>query len=168
MPKPPPKTNAARILDRARVSYEIRTYAFDESDLSAVTAAEKLNLPVHSVFKTLVARNDKKEILLACIPADTELDLKALGSHSGGKKSDLVPIPDLPKLTGYIRGGCSPLGTKKPYRLFIDSSCELRDAISISAGLRGVQLILDPTDLIRITDAKVATIARNKPEQSGL
>lgn len=160
MPKPTSKTNAARILDRANVSYEIKTYAFDESDLNAVTAAEKLGYPVKSVYKTLVVRTDRKEIVLACIPADTELDLKALGSHSGGKKADLVPIPDLQKLTGYVRGGCSPLGTRKPYRLFIDSSCEQLDLMSISAGQRGVQILLDPADLVRVADARVVPITR--------
>jgi Cys-tRNA(Pro)/Cys-tRNA(Cys) deacylase len=160
VPKPTPKTNAARILDRSRITYEIKTYDVDESDLSAVSAAEKLGLAVESVYKTLVARNDKKEILLACIPADTELDLKALASYSGGKKADLVPISDLPKLTGYVRGGCSPLGTKNPYRLFIDSSCEQLNIISISAGLRGVQILIDPADLIHVANAGVVQIAR--------
>ena len=119
------KTKAARLLDRAGISYAIRTYEFDASDLSATTAAEKLGLPVESVFKTLVTQNDQKEVVLACIPADTELDLKVLASTSGGKNTDLVPIPDLQKLTGYLRRGCSPLGTKKTYRLFIDEMCEL-------------------------------------------
>jgi Cys-tRNA(Pro)/Cys-tRNA(Cys) deacylase len=160
MPKSPPKTNAARILDRANISYEMRTYAFDESDLSAITAAKKLSLDPESVYKALVARNDRKEIVLACIPADTELDLKALGSQSGGKKADLVPIADLQKLTGYLRGGCSPLGTKKPYRLFVDETIELHETVSISAGLRGVQLLLNPTDLIQVAKATVAPIAR--------
>ena len=155
-----PKTNAARILDRARITYEIRTYDVDESDLSAVTVAHKLGLSIETVFKTLVVRNDKNEILLACIPADAELNLKALGSQSGGKKADLVPIPELPKLTGYVRGGCSPLATKKPYRLFIDASCDRQEVISISAGQRGIQLLLSPADLIRVTDASIAPIAR--------
>ena len=154
------KTNAARILDRAGISYRIRTYDFDESELSATTAAKKLGLPVESIFKTLVVQNDRKEIVLACIPADTELDLKALASTSGGKKADLVPIPDLQKLTGYLRGGCSPLGTKKLYRLFIDELCELHDTISISAGLRGVQITIAPADLITVTNAIVADISR--------
>ena len=154
------KTNAARILDHAGISYGIRTYDFDESDLSARTAAEKLGLPLESVFKTLVAQNDRKEIVLACIHADTELDLKALGSVSGGKKADLVPIPDLQKLTGYLRGGCSPLGTKKPYRLFIDEMCECHETISISAGLQGVQITIAPADLIAVSDATIAQIAR--------
>ena len=154
------KTNAARILDRAGISYGMRTYDVDESDLSATTAAEKLGLPVENVFKTLVAQNDQKEIILACIPADAELDLKALGAISGGKKADLVPIPDLQKLTGYIRGGCSPLGTKKPYRLFIDEMCELHETISISAGLRGVQITIAPADLVKVSNATVAEISR--------
>jgi Cys-tRNA(Pro)/Cys-tRNA(Cys) deacylase len=154
------KTNAARILDRAGIAYGIRTYDFDESDLSATTAAKKLGLPVESVFKTLVAQNDRREIVLACIPADTELDLKALASTSGGKNADLLPIPDLQKLTGYLRGGCSPLGTKKPYRLFIDEMCQLHGTISISAGLRGVQITIAPADLIAVANAVVADISR--------
>mgnify|MGYP001215463043 CR=1 FL=1 len=98
--------------------------------------------------------------MLACIPADAELDLKALAAQSGNKKADLAPIADLQKLTGYVRGGCSPLGTKKPYRLFIDEMCELHDVISISAGLRGVQILIAPADLIEVSDATVASIAR--------
>ena len=160
MPKPPPKTNAARILDSAGISYQMATYDVDESDLSAVTAARKLGLDVESVFKTLVAINDQKEILLACIPADAELDLKALAGQSGAKNADLVAIADLQKLTGYIRGGCSPLGTKKPYRLFIDEMSELHDVISISAGLRGVQILLNPADLVTVAGATVAPITR--------
>ena len=124
------KTNAARILDHAQIAYELKTYDVYESDLTAVTAAKQLGFPVESVYKTLVARNDKKEIVLACIPADAELDLKALGNQSGGKKADLVPILELPKLTGYVRGCCSPLGTKKPYRLFVDEACQAHDVIS--------------------------------------
>lgn len=160
MPKPIPKTNAARILDRANIPYEMRTYDVDESDLSAVTAAEKLGIPIDQVFKTLVAQNDRKEIVLACIPAGAELDLKALGGCSGGKKAELVPIAELQKLTGYVRGGCSPLGTRKPYRLFIDETIILHDTISISAGLRGVQLLVNPEDLIEVANATVAEIAR--------
>jgi len=156
-----PKTNAARILDRANVEYIVRSYDFDETDLSATTAADKLGLPVESVFKTLVARDERKQIMLACIPADAELDLKALATRSGGKKTELVAIPELQKLTGYVRGGCSPLGTKKPYPLYVDEMCELHDTISISAGLKGVQLLLSPMDLVAVTDATIAPITRS-------
>ena len=156
----PPKTNAARILDRAGIAYRMATYEVDETDLSAITAAQKLGLDVDSVFKTLFAINDLKEILLACIPADAELDLKTLASQSGGKSAVLVPISDLQNLTGYVRGGCSPLATKKPYRLFIDETSELHDTISVSAGLRGVQLLLSPADLIEVAGATVAPITR--------
>lgn len=155
-----PKTNAARILDRARVPYEMRTYDVDESDLSATTSADKLGLPFDQVYKTLVARNDRKEIVLACIPADGELDLKSLAAVSGGKKAELVPIADLQKLTGYVRGGCSPLGTRKPYRLFVHEAINEQDIVSISAGQRGVQILIAPADLIAATDAVTATIAR--------
>lgn len=153
-------TNAARILDRAGVTYEMATYEVDESDLSATTAADKLGIPVEQVFKTLVASTDQKEIVLACIPADEELDLKSLGNRAGGKKAELVPIADLQKLTGYVRGGCSPLGTRKPYRLFIDETVILHDTISISAGQRGVQLLVNPEDLIEVTEATVLPLVR--------
>ncbi|MCZ6632798.1 MAG: Cys-tRNA(Pro) deacylase [bacterium] len=147
------KTNAARILDRLKIPYEIRTYDVDETDLSAEAAAIKLGLPPEQVFKTLVAKTDRKEVVLACIPGSAELDLKALGAATGAKRSNLVPVKDVQALTGYIRGGVSPLGTRKPYSLFLDRTAETWETISVSAGLRGIQLLIAPQDLIRATNA---------------
>src|SRR5512133_2369380 len=114
------KTNAARILDAAGIHYELREYELDEDDLSAPRVAEKIRMPPEQVFKTLVARGDRNGVLMACIPANTELDLKAVAAASGNKKVDLVPVNELLALTGYMRGGVSPVGTRKPYPLFLD------------------------------------------------
>ncbi len=154
------KTNAARLLDRAGVNYELRTYEIDEDDLSAMTVARKLELDTDAVFKTLVVRTNDNEILLACVPADTQLDGKALGSAAGAKKAELVALSEVQGLTGYIRGGVSPLGTKKPFRLFIDQTAQRQDKISISAGLRGLQIIITPADIAKIAGATIAPISR--------
>jgi Cys-tRNA(Pro)/Cys-tRNA(Cys) deacylase len=158
--KPPPKTNAARILDREGIVYELRTYEVDESDLSAPHAAEAIGMPAEQVFKTLVARGDREGVLLACIPGNLELDLKALAAESGNRKVDLVAVKEVLGLTGYIRGGVSPVGTKKPYPLFLDETAELWDVISVSAGIRGCQMLLAPADLVRLTGAKLCGIAK--------
>jgi Cys-tRNA(Pro)/Cys-tRNA(Cys) deacylase len=155
----PPKTNTARILDAAGVRYELREYQVDESDLSAPHVAEAIGMPPEQVFKTLVARGDRAGVLLACIPANSELDLKAVASASGNKKVELVPVKDVLGLTGYIRGGVSPVGTKKPYPLYLDETAELWDVISVSAGVRGLQMLLSPADLVRLTNAMIAAIA---------
>src|SRR5215472_8472816 len=128
------KTNAARILDAAGVSYELREYAVDEEHLAATQVAEAIKLPPEQVFKTLVARGDRTGVLMAAIPANTELDLKALASASGNKKIDLVPMKDVLGLTGYVRGGVSPVGTRKAYRVYLDETAILWDAIAVSAG----------------------------------
>ena len=155
----PPKTNAARILDAAGVRYEIREYVVDESDLSAPHVAEAIGMPPEQVFKTLVARGDRSGVLMACIPANSELDLKSLAAASGNKKVELVAVKEVLGLTGYIRGGVSPVGTKKPYPFYLDETAELWDAIAVSAGIRGKQMILAPADLSRVTGATVAAIA---------
>jgi Cys-tRNA(Pro)/Cys-tRNA(Cys) deacylase len=154
-----PKTNAARILDSAGAPYEIREYEVDENDLSAPRVAEKIGMAPEQVFKTLVARGDRSGVLLACIPANCELDLKALAAASGNKKVELVAVKEVLGLTGYIRGGVSPVGTKKAYPLYLDETAELWDAISVSGGMRGLQVLLAPADLIRVTDARIAAIA---------
>src|SRR3954465_4258891 len=138
------KTNAARILDSAGVRYEIRGYTVDESDLSAPHVAAAIRMPPEQVFKTLVARGHRGGVLLACIPANSELDLKRLAAASGNKKVELVAVKEVLGLTGYVRGGVSPMGTKKPYPLYLDETCELWETISVSAGLRGVQMLLSP------------------------
>ena len=153
------KTNAARILDSAGVHYEIREYEVDENDLSAPHVAEAIGMPPEQVFKTLVARGDRTGVLLASIPANCELDLKGLAAASGNKKVELVAVKEVLGLTGYIRGGVSPIGTKKAYPFFVDETVELWDTIAFSAGVRGQQMVVAPADLIRVTGAKIATIA---------
>ena len=155
----PAKTNTARILDAAGVRYELREYQVDEADLSAPHVAEAIGMPPEQVFKTLVARGDRGGVLLACIPANSELDLKALASASGNKKVELVAVKEVLGLTGYIRGGVSPIGTRKPYPLYLDETAGLWDIISVSAGIRGLQMLLSPADLARMTNATIAAIA---------
>jgi Cys-tRNA(Pro)/Cys-tRNA(Cys) deacylase len=153
------KTNAVRILDREGVHYELREYQVDENDLSAPHVADAIGMPHEQVFKTLVARGDRTGVLMACIPANTELDLKALAAASGNKKVELVAVKEVLPLTGYIRGGVSPVGTRKPYPFYIDETADLWDIISVSAGVRGCQMLLAPGDLARIVDARRGAIA---------
>jgi len=149
----PTKTNAARILDAAGIHYELREYEVDEDDLSAPRVAEKIGMPPEQVFKTLVARGDRLGVLMASIPANTELNLKALAGASGNKKVELVAVKEVLGLTGYIRGGVSPIGGKKAYPFYLDEMAILFDVISVSAGVRGCQLVLAPDDLVRVTEA---------------
>ena len=153
------KTNAARMLDSAGIHYELREYQVDENDLSAPHVAAAIGMPREQVFKTLVARGDRTGVLLACIPANTELDLKALASASGNKKVDLVAMKEVLPLTGYIRGGVSPVGTRKPYPVYLDETADIWDIISVSAGSRGCQMLLAPDDLARGVDARRCAIA---------
>jgi Cys-tRNA(Pro)/Cys-tRNA(Cys) deacylase len=154
------KTNAARLLDGAGIAYELREYEADEHDLSAPRVAELIGLPPAQVFKTLVARGDRTGVLLACIPGDAELDLKALAAASGNKKAELVPLKDVLPLTGYVRGGVSPLGARKPYPLYLDASAETWPVISVSAGVRGLQMLVAPAGLARAAGAGTHPIAR--------
>jgi Cys-tRNA(Pro)/Cys-tRNA(Cys) deacylase len=154
------KTNAARILDAAGIHYELREYTVDENDLSAPRVAEKIGMPPEQVFKTLVARGDRSGVLMASIPANAELDLKALAAASGNKKVELVAVKEVLPVTGYIRGGVSPIGVKKPYPFYLDETAILFDIISVSAGVRGCQLILAPDDLVRIAEARHCPIAK--------
>lgn len=156
------KTNAARILDEAGVRYELRQYEVDPSDLSAETVAEKIGLPAEQVFKTLVSRGDRNGICFAVVPGDAELNLKALAKMTGDRGIDLVPFKELQPLTGYIRGGVTALGGKKDYPVFLDESAVLFDVISVSAGQRGLQMLLHPDDYIRVVGATVGEIARPK------
>lgn len=153
------KTNAARLLDQAGVHYELRQYPVNEEDLSAPHVAQAIGMPPEQVFKTLVVRGDRTGVLLACIPGNAELNLRSLAAASGNKKVDLVPVKEVLGLTGYIRGGVSPIGTRKPYPLFLDETADLWDMISVSAGLRGTQMLLAPVDLVRVVDAKRCDIA---------
>ncbi len=158
----PPKTNAARLLDQLKIHYELREYEVDENDLSAQAVAPKVGLPLPQVYKTLVARGDKTGVLLACIPGDHELDLKALAVASGNKKAEVVALKEVQPLTGYIRGGVSPLGTKKRYPVYLHSAVTTWEQIAVSAGVRGCQIILAPADLITATQAQVVPVARGE------
>src|SRR5215216_6072447 len=147
------KTNAVRAVERAGVAYELRSYEIDEADLSAERAAAKLGMEPETVFKTLITRGDRSGPVLACIPADTELDLRALGEASGNKRVEMVPLREVFGLTGYMRGAVTPLALKKPYLVFIDETVELWPIVGISGGQRGLEILLVPADLIRATGA---------------
>ncbi len=155
------KTNAARYLDDLRINYKLLEYEIDESDLSAETVARKVGLPPEQVFKTLVARGDKNGVLMACIPGNAELDLKAIAEVSGNKKVEMVHVKEIQQLTGYIRGGVSPIGTKKRYPIFLDESATRFPFISISPGARGSQILISPGDLIKVLNIKISKIARS-------
>jgi Cys-tRNA(Pro)/Cys-tRNA(Cys) deacylase len=152
------KTNAARILDQLGIEYELIDYEVDEDDLSAVSVAAKVGLPPEQVFKTLVARGDKTGIVVACIPGDYEVNLKRLAAVSGNKRVEMVPLKEVLPLTGYIRGGVSPLGMKKKYPTYVDETADLWDKVTISAGIRGTQILLKPTDLLRAAEATLVDL----------
>ena len=154
------KTNAARILDGLSICYELLEYHLDEADFSAEAAAKCVNLPPEQVFKTLVVRGDKTGVLMVCLPATSELSPKKIAAASGNKQAEMVPIKEIQPLTGYIRGGCSPIGTKKKYPVYIDQSCEKLDRIAVNAGHQGVLFMLSVKDLIKATEAAVADISR--------
>jgi Cys-tRNA(Pro)/Cys-tRNA(Cys) deacylase len=156
------KTNAVRLLDNLGFAYELREYAVDPEDLAAETVAAKIGFPPEQVFKTLLARGDRNGLCFAVIPGNSELDLKALAKLSGDCKVDLVNLKELQPLTGYIRGGVTVLGAKKEYPVYADETIELWDVISISAGVRGTQILIAPADYLRVTNATVGEIARAK------
>ena len=156
------KTNATRILDGLGIAYTLREYEVDPDDLAAETVAAKIGLPPEQVFKTLVVRGDRGGIYFAVIPGNTELDPKALARATGDRKTDLVPLKEVQQVTGYIRGGVTAFGAKKNYPVYADETIELFDVISISAGVRGTQVLLSPADYLRATQAVVAAIARDK------
>lgn len=152
------KTNAARLLDQHKISYSLIPYEVDENDLSAIHVAEQLGEDVACVFKTLVLHGDKSGYFVCVIPGDKEVDLKKAAKCSGNKNCELIPMKDLLAVTGYIRGGCSPLGMKKNFPIFLHSSAEVHDKIYVSAGVRGLQIEITPNDLISITKATLADI----------
>jgi Cys-tRNA(Pro)/Cys-tRNA(Cys) deacylase len=156
------KTNAARLLDSLSIPYELREYEVDPGDLAAETVARKIGLPPEQVFKTLVARGDRTGALFAVVPGDAELDLKALARLSGDRKVDTVPLKEVQPLTGYIRGGVTVLGAKKDYPAYVDETIELFDVISVSAGVRGTQILLSPADYLRAVRGIAGEIARPK------
>lgn len=156
------KTNAARLLDQMGIAYELRDYEVDPDDLSAENVAHKIGLPEEQVFKTLVARGDRNGVCMAVIPANTELDLKALASATSNKKIDLVSLKEVQPLTGYIRGGVTALGGKKDYPVIVDETIELFDVVAVSAGVRGTQMVLKPEHYLRATSGTTAAIAKSK------
>ena len=150
------KTRAAQILDSLGIRYEVRE--FQEVELTATEAAEKLDIPLARVFKTLVTRGDRTGVLLACVPATMTLNLKALAKASGNKKAEMVEKEEILRLTGYLRGGVSPLGAKKPYPVYLDQSALAQPFLSVSAGMRGMQIIIAPQDLVRAARATLAPL----------
>lgn len=154
------KTNAARLLDRAKIPYELVPYAVEEEHLSAQHVAEQLGEDIESVFKTLVLKGDRTGYFVCVVPGHHEVDLKAAARVSGNKKVDLIPMKELLPVTGYIRGGCSPVGMKKPFPTFIHRSVEGRPFIYVSAGVRGLQLKIAPEALIGYVHARVEDISR--------
>ncbi|WP_437604846.1 Cys-tRNA(Pro) deacylase [Sorangium sp. So ce834] len=153
------KTNAARILDSLGIPYELRTYEVDPSDLTASTVARKIGLPPEQVWKTLVARGDRHGVCFAVVPGNAQLDLKAIARLTGDRKVDTVPLKEVQPLTGYVRGGVTALGAKKAYPVYADETIELFDVVSISAGVRGTQILVAPGDYLRATKAAVGPIA---------
>ena len=152
------KTNAARLLDKAKIAYDLIPYEVDESDLSATHVAEQLNEPVEQVFKTLVLKGDKSGHFVCIIPGAAELDLKKAAKLSGNKNCDMIPMKELLPTTGYIRGACSPIGMKKHFPTYIHETCQLYDHIYVSAGLRGLQIHIAPDDLIKEARAVVGDL----------
>lgn len=152
------KTNAARLLDRAKVAYELIPYEVDEQDLAAAHVAAQLGEPVGRVFKTLVLRGDRSGLFVCVVPGDREVDLKRAARLSGNKSAELIPMKELLPATGYIRGGCSPIGMKRRLPTFVDASCEAFGTIFVSAGVRGLQLRIAPSDLLRLTGAVTAEL----------
>lgn len=154
------KTNVMRLLEAAGIAYRTAEYEYDESDLSGLHAAEQVGMPAEQVFKTLVTRGDKTGIIVFCIPVDMELDLKKAAIVSKNKKVEMIHVKELLGLTGYIRGGCSPIGMKKKYPTFIDETCILFEEIAVSAGVRGAQVILDPQELMKYVGAAEADVTK--------
>lgn len=162
------KTNAARLLDKQGIAYELLEYIVDESDLSANAVAAKLGQNIDQVFKTLVLRGDKAGVFVCVIPGGDELDLKKAAKASGNKSAAMVLMKEIQELTGYIRGGCSPLGMKKNYPIYIHESCTRYDFIFISAGVRGLQLKINPEDLIVCTRAQISDLLETKRFEQSL
>lgn len=156
----PSKTNAARLLDSLHIPYDLIPYDVDPDDLTAISVARKINMPPEQVFKTLLAHDQSGAHLFAVIPGDTELDLKKLAHAAGVKKIELAPLKDVEPLTGYIRGGVTVFAARKPFPAFADETIELFDRISVSAGQRGLQLVLTPADYLRAANATLADLTK--------
>jgi Cys-tRNA(Pro)/Cys-tRNA(Cys) deacylase len=158
------KTNACRILDSLAIKYETRDYPVDPNDLAAESVAAKIGMPPEQVFKTLAVRGDREGVCVAVIPGNYELDFKALAQLTGDRKIEMVPLKDVQTITGYIRGGVTALGMKKDYPVFIDETMQLWDQVSVSAGIRGTQIILTPDDYQKATSGKYGEISRPKAQ----
>ena len=156
------KSNAVRLLDERKVAYELREYDVDPNDLSAESVAAKIGLPPEQVFKTLVVRGDRNGVCMAVVPGDAELDLKALAKLTGDRRIEMVPLKDVQPLTGYIRGGVTALAAKKDFPVYLDETAILFDVISVSAGVRGTQILLNPEDYITAVKATLGEIAKPK------
>lgn len=159
MAKKPEKTNAARLLDKAKLKYDLIPYEFDENDLAAQHVADSLGQDIAKVFKTLVLHGDKTGYIVCVIPGDKEVDLKALAKVSGNKKVEMIPMKDLLQVTGYIRGGCSPIGMKKRFPTYFHTTAADHDVIYMSAGVRGLQIKINPQELIKFIQATLADVA---------
>lgn len=154
------KTNAVRLLDQREISYDLIPYTYDTEDLSVAQIAAANDLSVEAIFKTLVLKGDKTGPLVAVVPGDQNLDMKALAKLSGNKKTTLIAVKKIPSLTGYIRGGCSPLGMKKDFPVYLDESAQALSQVYVNAGQRGLLIKLAPSDLIDATNAALGSIAR--------
>ena len=154
------KTNAMRMLDAAKIKYEIMEYVPDENDLTGTHIAEQIGLDENIVFKTLVAVGDKKGHIVFCIPSTAEIDLKKAAAATGNKKIEMVHVKDLLGLTGYIRGGCSPIGMKKKFPTYIDESAANLERFTVSGGVKGAQLLVSPSDIIKYTNAKLCSVTK--------
>jgi Cys-tRNA(Pro)/Cys-tRNA(Cys) deacylase len=160
---PPAKTNAARLLDSLEIPYELRAYEVDPEDLTAISVARKIGLPPEQVFKTLLTQTNSSDHLFAVVPGDAELDLKKLAHAASAKKVELASLKEVEPLTGYIRGGVTVMGARKPFPAYADETIELFDVISVSAGQRGLQLLLTPSDYLRATGAILADLSKAVP-----
>jgi Cys-tRNA(Pro)/Cys-tRNA(Cys) deacylase len=150
------RTRAVQILEDAKVPHEVRS--FEATQFTAEEVAQKLSIPIESVYKTLVARGEKVGVVMAVVPGDRELNLKKLAAVLGDKRAELVKLDELTRLTGYLKGGCSPLGAKKDYPVYLDEAALLQEQISISAGLRGLQIIISPDEFVKVARTKVAEL----------
>jgi len=155
------KTNAARLLDGLRIGYELRAYEVDPEDLTAISVAKKIGLPPEQVFKTLLTHTSDGEHVFGVVPGDAELDLKKLAAVADVRKAEMASLKDVEPLTGYVRGGVTVLAAKKPFPAFVDETVELFDVVSVSAGQRGLQLLIAPADYLRATEATVADITKS-------
>jgi Cys-tRNA(Pro)/Cys-tRNA(Cys) deacylase len=156
------KTNAVRLLDAAGIHYELREYPVDPNDLAAESVAAKIGLPTEQVFKTLVMRGDRHGVCLAVVPGNTEVDEKALARLTGDRRVEMAQLKEVRALTGYVRGGVTVLASKRDYPVYVDETVELFDTISVSAGVRGLQILLSPADYLKMVKGKVGAIARER------